>query len=133
MKRRCHTAGQAVRRVWRVSGCSVRVVTSQGQRRGAADAGRDRGLLGQLTETFVYQELKRQSGWYHSPLRFFHYRDKDGVEVDIVIERGAGPVAGIEVKASCTARNTRVSTSVLSALSKSLCALMAPATTDSRS
>ena len=31
----------------------------------------DRGLLGQLTETFVYQELKRQSGWYHSPLRFW--------------------------------------------------------------
>ena len=62
----------------------------------------DRGLLGQLTETFVYQELKRQSGWYHSPLRFFHYRDKDGAEVDIVIERGAGPVAGIEVKAGAT-------------------------------
>ena len=62
----------------------------------------DRGLLGQLTETFVYQELKRQSGWYHGPLRFFHYRDKDGAEVDIVIERGAGSVAGIEVKAGST-------------------------------
>ncbi len=62
----------------------------------------DRKLLGQLTETFVYQELRRQSGWYHRPLRFFHYRDKDGAEVDIVIEQGAGPVAGVEVKAGAT-------------------------------
>ena len=62
----------------------------------------DRTLLGQLTETFVYQELRRQSGWYHRPLRFFHYRDKDGAEVDIVIEQGAGPVAGVEVKAGAT-------------------------------
>ena len=62
----------------------------------------DRGLLGQLTETFVYQELRRQAGWHHRPLRFFHYRDKDGAEVDIVIEQGAGLVAGVEVKAGAT-------------------------------
>ena len=62
----------------------------------------DRGLLGQLTETFVYQELRRQSGWYHNPVKFFHYRDKDGAEVDIVIERAAGAIAGIEVKAGAT-------------------------------
>ena len=62
----------------------------------------DRELLGQLTETFVYQELRRQAGWHDSPIRFFHYRDKDGTEVDFVIERGAGRVAGIEVKAGAT-------------------------------
>ncbi len=66
---------------------------------------RDRELLGQLTETFVYQELRRQAGWHDSPTRFYHYRDKDGAEVDIVIERGAGPVAGIEVKAGATVTN----------------------------
>ena len=65
----------------------------------------DRGLLGQLTETFVYQELRRQAGWNENPTRFFHYRDKDGAEVDIVIERGAGLVAGIEVKAGATVTN----------------------------
>jgi hypothetical protein len=32
------------------------------------------------------------------------FRDKDGVEVDIVIERGARGVAGVEVKASATVR-----------------------------
>ena len=62
-------------------------------------------LLGQLVETFAYQELRRQAGWHDSPLRFFHYRDKDGAEVDIVIERGAGLVAGIEVKAGGTVTN----------------------------
>ena len=35
-------------------------------------------------------------------MSFFHFRDKDGVEVDIVLERGAKAVAGIEVKASAT-------------------------------
>ena len=50
----------------------------------------------------MYQELRRQSGWYDSPVKFFHYRDKDGAEVDIVIERGAGAVAGIEVTAGAT-------------------------------
>jgi uncharacterized protein len=33
---------------------------------------------------------------------FFHFRDRDGVEVDIVVERGAGMLAGIEVKAAAT-------------------------------
>ena len=36
------------------------------------------------------------------PLEFFHYRDRDQVEVDIVIERGAREVAGVEVKAAAT-------------------------------
>jgi predicted AAA+ superfamily ATPase len=62
----------------------------------------DRSLLGQLLETFVFQELRRQASWYDEPLSFFHYRDKDGVEVDIVIERGARQLAGVEVKASAT-------------------------------
>jgi uncharacterized protein len=62
----------------------------------------DRALLGQLLETFVFQELRRQASWYADPLSFYHYRDKDGVEVDVVIERGARSVAGVEVKASAT-------------------------------
>ena len=62
----------------------------------------NRTLLGQLLETFAFQELKRQAGWHDAPLSFFHYRDKDQVEVDIVIERGALSVAGVEVKAAAT-------------------------------
>ena len=62
----------------------------------------NRSLLGQLLETFVYQELRRQASWQDIPTAFYHFRDKDGVEVDIVAERGAYAVAGIEVKASAT-------------------------------
>ena len=62
----------------------------------------DRALLGQLFETFVLQELRRQASWHEDALTFYHFRDKDGAEVDIVIERGARALAGIEVKASAT-------------------------------
>jgi predicted AAA+ superfamily ATPase len=40
--------------------------------------------------------------WPGKATRFFHYRDKDQVEVDVVAERGASAIAGIEVKASGT-------------------------------
>jgi hypothetical protein len=62
----------------------------------------DRALLGALLETFVFQELRRQASWHEGHLTFFHFRDKDGVEVDLVIERGARAVAGVEIKASAT-------------------------------
>jgi uncharacterized protein len=62
----------------------------------------DRALLGQLLETFVFQELRRQASWRGEPTGFFHFRDKDGAEVDIVLEVGARELAGIEVKASAT-------------------------------
>ncbi len=68
----------------------------------AAALATDRPVLGQLLETFVFQELRRQASWHDDPLAFFHYRDKDGVEVDVVIEHGAQQVAGVEVKAAAT-------------------------------
>lgn len=69
---------------------------------GVADLKADRTLLGQLLETFVFQDVKRQASWHQQPLRFSHFRDRDGVEVDIVIERGPQAVAGIEIKAAAT-------------------------------
>jgi hypothetical protein len=63
---------------------------------------RERTLLGALLETFVLQELRRQASGRAEPLAFFHYRDRDDFEVDIVIERGARAVAGVEVKAAAT-------------------------------
>ena len=62
----------------------------------------DRPLLGQLLETFVFQELRRQASGNDDPLSFFHYRDRDGAEVDLVIERGVREVAGVEVKAAAS-------------------------------
>lgn len=63
---------------------------------------RNREAVGPLLETFVLQELKRQASWRTSPIAFFHFRDRDGMEVDIVLEQGPGMVAGVEVKAAST-------------------------------
>jgi uncharacterized protein len=62
----------------------------------------DRGTLGQLLETFVFQELRRQASWRDDDIRFHHFRDKDGAEVDLVLERGGRELAGVEVKAAAT-------------------------------
>ena len=70
----------------------------------AEELARNRTLLGQLLETFVFQELRRQADWSDAATTFFHFRDRDGVEVDLVIERAGGAVAGLEVKASSTVR-----------------------------
>lgn len=55
-----------------------------------------------LLETFVFQELRRQASWQEKSIRFYHFRDKYNHEVDIVLERGAHEIAGVEVKASAT-------------------------------
>ena len=62
----------------------------------------DRETLGQLLETFVYQELRRQADSGPELTRFNHFRDKEGIEVDIIADRGTAGLAGIEVKASAT-------------------------------
>lgn len=68
----------------------------------AAALATDRTLLGQMLETFIHQELRRQASWSEEPIAFHHFRDKDGGEVDIVLERGGSRIAGIEVKAAAT-------------------------------
>ncbi len=65
----------------------------------------DRALYGQMLETFAFTELRRQASWHRSPHAFFHFRDHDGAEVDIVIQRGR-QVAGVEVKAGATVRSS---------------------------
>lgn len=62
----------------------------------------DRTQFGQFLETFVFQELRRLASGSDDDIRFHHYRDRDGYEVDIVLERGNGALAGIEVKAAST-------------------------------
>lgn len=69
---------------------------------GVSDLKADRTLLGQLLETFVFQEIRRQASWHGRTLRLSHFRDRNGMEVDIIIELGATAVAGIEVKAAAT-------------------------------
>ncbi|MCY4204508.1 MAG: DUF4143 domain-containing protein, partial [Bacteroidetes bacterium] len=62
----------------------------------------NRALFGHLVESFVYQELRRQASSSDEPYMFHHFRNRDGGEVDLIIERGALELAGIEIKASAT-------------------------------
>ena len=68
----------------------------------AAALTNDRPLLGAMVETFVLQELRRQASWRPLPIEFFHFRDRDDFEVDIVMEQGHARIAGIEVKATAS-------------------------------
>jgi predicted AAA+ superfamily ATPase len=64
----------------------------------------DRGLMGVLLESFVFSEVMKlmtASDLWISP---YHYRDAARREVDIVLERNDGMVAGIEVKANATVK-----------------------------
>ena len=64
----------------------------------------NRSFLGSLLETFVYGELAKQAGWSDKRIGFFHFRTKEGREVDLVMEDRLGRIVGIEVKASATVR-----------------------------
>lgn len=60
--------------------------------------------IGGLVETFVLGELTRQLTWSHTMAQLHHYRDRDGYEVDAVLEDNVGRIIGIEVKAAETVR-----------------------------
>lgn len=55
-------------------------------------------ILGHLFETFVVNEIIKQITWNESPVRAFHWRDRNGAEVDLVLERTDGSVFAIECK-----------------------------------
>ncbi len=57
-----------------------------------------------MVENFVLMELARQLTWSEQRCRLYHYRTKDKVEVDAVLETPDGRVVGIEVKAGATVR-----------------------------
>jgi hypothetical protein len=62
------------------------------------------GAAGAMVENFVLMELARQLTWSDQRCRLFHYRTKDKVEVDALLETPDGRVVGIEVKAGATVR-----------------------------
>lgn len=59
---------------------------------------------GALLETFVVNELLKLRALADTEVGLFHFQDRDGREVDCVLETPAGRVVGIEVKASTTVR-----------------------------
>lgn len=60
--------------------------------------------FGPLLETFVAGELCKQAGWSDARPTVWHFRDRSGAEVDLVLEHPDGRIAGIEVKATSTPR-----------------------------
>lgn len=60
--------------------------------------------IGPLVENFVLSELARQLSWTAEPVRLYHYRDRDGFEVDAILEHASGELVAIEVKAAETVR-----------------------------
>ena len=66
---------------------------------------RPASAFGPLLEGFVVSEIARQLTWSRRRVELAHYRTKDGVEVDIVLEDRRGRVVGIEVKAASTVRS----------------------------
>jgi predicted AAA+ superfamily ATPase len=53
----------------------------------------------------VASEVRKQLGWSAVDADLFHFRDRSGIEVDLVLETRDGRVAGIEVKGSGTVRS----------------------------
>jgi predicted AAA+ superfamily ATPase len=59
---------------------------------------------GSLLETFVINELTKLRVTSDIEVSMFHFQDRDGREVDCVLETPAGRVVGVEVKAAATVR-----------------------------
>jgi predicted AAA+ superfamily ATPase len=60
--------------------------------------------VGPLIENFVLGEIARQLPLLEHHVEMYHFRDRDGVEVDALLEGPWGTIVGIEVKAAETVR-----------------------------
>lgn len=65
----------------------------------AEDWTKRRDRLSHLVESFVLQQLIAQAQWTDLDPQFWHYRDRNNFEVDVVMTRGR-KTWGVEVKAS---------------------------------
>lgn len=59
-----------------------------------------REYYGALVEQFVVQELAKQRTWSRERFSLYHYRELDGLEVDLIVELADGRLLAIEVKSS---------------------------------
>ena len=57
-------------------------------------------LAGPLLETFVVNELRRQQAWVDERVELFHFRDREGREVDLILEAGDSRIVGVVIKAA---------------------------------
>jgi predicted AAA+ superfamily ATPase len=79
------------------TGLGAGALQLDGRRLAASAAG------GPMLETFVVNEIAKQVAVLDEPVLLGHFRDRSGIEVDLVIERVDGSVVGIEVKSAASA------------------------------
>lgn len=60
--------------------------------------------FGGLVENFVFCELLKHAAWAEEEVRFHHFRDVRGHELDLIIEQADGRTVGVEVKASMSVK-----------------------------
>lgn len=65
----------------------------------------DRNQFGRLLETFALSEILKLIAVSEMHVTPYHFRDQQMREVDIVLERDDGMIAGIEVKSGATVRS----------------------------
>ena len=94
------------------SGVAARLLRATPEKRASLDA-TALTEFGNLLETFVVGELRKQVSWLQASAMVGHWRTHDGDEVDYVIEFDDGRVLGFEVKAK-----ERVASSDLKGLRK---------------
>jgi uncharacterized protein len=80
------------------SGLAANLVqaTSEGLRKSGHPA------LGGLVETFVFSELTKATALAETAAAIYYFRDRDGREIDFVLEARDGRIVAIEVKASAS-------------------------------
>jgi uncharacterized protein len=71
---------------------------------GEARLAKQPAAFGSVLENFVLSELGRQLTWSDIRAELLHYRTRDGVEVDGLLESADGRVVGVEVKAAGSVR-----------------------------
>jgi len=62
---------------------------------------KEREMLGNLVENFVYAELLKHGTYAKKSTKIYHYRDAD-YEVDLVLEQKNSKIVAIEIKSSAT-------------------------------
>jgi predicted AAA+ superfamily ATPase len=72
----------------------------------AGEVRQDRTRFGNVLETFVFSEMLKHAATADDDYRLMYYRDADQIEVDVVIENGAGKLVCVEVKAAATIRES---------------------------
>lgn len=64
---------------------------------------------GKAFENFIFNECIRLNSYLNKDYRFFFFRTKDGIEVDMLIERPGMPLALIEIKSSSNINESHLS------------------------